>query len=277
MGSEPYVLMPAQEWVSLDRQRGTAAGGEGGTAMGIVRVFVNLVIFALEIAAIAGVSWLGWQYPMALAALAAVLALVMGIALEQARLKNEMGFYFGRGVTALSWMGAAVASVEAALKALMAGVITLLTFSGTDTNRLWLVALVFGGCVFAGSSILRRLSMMFDTNPTRWGYFRLAAPLGLLYSAAVSFLPHPSTAELGRRLFLDTPLRPSLAQASELLFVLKQKFDDIVVGMLGLFLSPEAARIAGILVSVNMLTGFAIGLFAVAIAEVVRRMELSGS
>jgi len=41
-------------------------------------------------------------------------------------------------------------------------------------------------------------------------------------------LPHPSTADIGKRLFFDTPLKPSLAQASELLFVLKQKFDDIV-------------------------------------------------
>ncbi len=242
----------------------------------IVRIFVNLVIFALEIAAIVGVSWLGWRHPFGLAALAACLALVMGIALEQARLKNELGFYFGRGVTALSWIGAGVALVEAALKALMAGVITLLTFSGTDANRLWLVAVVFGCCVFAGSSILRRLSMAFDANPTRWGYFRLAAPLGLLYSAAVSFLPHPSTVDIGRKLFLETPARPSLPQASELLFVLKQKFDDIVVGMLGLFVPPDAAKILGVFLSVNMLTGFAIGLFAVAIAEVVRRMEVGG-
>ena len=244
--------------------------------MAVIRIVVNTIIFALEVAAIMAVAWLGWRYPFVLAGLAAVIALVMGVVLERARLKNELGFYFGRGVTVLSWLGAGVATIEAALKALLASVITLLTFSGTDANRLQLVAIVFGCCIFAGSSILRRLSIIFDANPTRWGYFRLAAPLGVLYSAAVSFLPHPTTADISKRLLFDTPARPSLAQASELLFVLKQKFDDIVVGMLGIYLPPEAAKIAGILVSVNMLTGFAIALFAVAIAEVVRRMELSG-
>ena len=53
----------------------------------------------------------------------------------------------------------------------------------------------------------------------------------------------------------------------------KQKFDDIVVTILGQCLAPEVAKLAGILVSVNVLTGFAIGVFAVAIAEIVRRLE----
>ena len=106
---------------------------------------------------------------------------------------------------------------------------------------------------------------------------RLAAPLGLLYSAAVSFLPRPSMTDVGRKLIFETPARPNLSQASELLFVLKQKFDDIVVAMLGLVLSPEMAKIAGVLVSVNMLTGFAIAVFAVAIAELVRLLEEPGS
>ncbi len=242
--------------------------------MFIVRFIANTVIFALELAAIAGVAYLGWRYPMALAALAGALALVMGLWLERARIRNELGFYFGRGVETLSLIGATFAFGNAVVKAVISVFITLLTFSGTDSNRLWLVAIVFGACLFAGTSLLRRLSIVFDSNPSRWGYFRLAGPLGLLYSAAMSLLPHASTAEIGRRLLLDTPARPNLAQASELLFVLKQKFDDIVVGMIGLYLPPDAAKIAGVFVSVNMLTGFAISVFAVAIAEMVRRMEL---
>ena len=252
--------------------------------MFIVRFFVNLIVLALELAAVFGVAWLGYRYPAMLAALAAVLALMLGFWLERARLKNEIGFYFGRAADSLSWIGASVAFVEAGLKALLAGVVTLVTFSGTDANRLFWVAVVFGVGVFAGSSLLRRLSITFGANPSRWGYFRLAAPLGLLYSAMMfaaenvklggkPFLPMPSLTEIARRLVLEVPARPSLAQASELLFVLKQKFDDIVVSMLAQIMSPELARIAGILVSVNMLTGFAVAVFAVAIAEVVRRLE----
>jgi hypothetical protein len=242
----------------------------------VVRIFVNLVILALEIAAVAGVAWLGFRYPVALAAIAAVLALGMGLALERARLKNELEFYFGRAAQALSWPGGLLALGEALLKSLLAGVVTLVTFSGTDASRLHLVAIVFGVCVFAGSSLLRRLSLLFGTNPSRWGFFRLAAPLGLIYSAALSFLPHPSMTDVGRRLIFETPARPNLAQASELLFVLKQKFDDIVVSLLGIYLPPETARVAGVLVSVNVLTGFAIAVFAVAIAEIVRHLEEAG-
>ena len=242
----------------------------------VVRFFVNLVILAIELASVACVAWLGYRYPFALAAVAGLLALAMGIALEQARLKNELGFYFGRAAGALSWVGASFAIVEGLVKALLAAVVTLVTFSGTDASRLQLVAVVFGVCVFAGSSLLRRLSMSLGANPARWGYFRLAAPLGLLYSAAVSFLPHPSMTDVGRRLIFDTPAKPNLAQASELLFILKQKFDDIVVGIIAQFIPLDWAKVAGVLVSVNMLTGFAIAVFSVAIAEIVRRLEDGG-
>lgn len=253
----------------------------------VVRFFVNLVILAIELVAVVAVAWLGYRYPMALAGIAAGLALTMGLWLEHARLKNELGFYFGRAVDALSWFGTTLALGEAALKALLAGVVTLVTFSGTDQNRLSVVAIIFGICLFAGSSLLRRLSIAFAVNPSRWGYFRLAAPLGLLYSAAIywaetvkvggaAFLPSPSFNEIARRLVLEMPARPTLAQASEVLFLLKQKFDDIVVLILGQFMPPDIAKIAGILVSVNMLTGFAIAVFAVAIAEIVRRMEEAG-
>ena len=122
-----------------------------------VRFFVNLLILAIELAAVVGVAWLGWRYPYALAALDGVLALVMGLWLERARLKNELQFYFGRAASALSWIGATVALGEALFKALLAAVITLVTFSGTDQTRLMWVAALFGLCVFAGSSLLRRL------------------------------------------------------------------------------------------------------------------------
>jgi hypothetical protein len=250
----------------------------------IVRIFVNLVIFAIEICAVVGVAWLGWRYPIVLAGLATVLALFMGLALERARLENEIGFYFGRAAKGLSWAGASLAIVEAGLKALLAGVVTLITFSGTDPDRLLYIAVIFGITVFAGTSVLRRVSIMLSVNPSRWGYFRLAPLLGLLYSGLIhaaesirvggaAFLPVPSLTELAQRLVLQTPSRPTLQQASDLLFLLKQKFDDIVVGMLALVMPPNMAALAGILVSVNVLTGFAVGVFAVAIAEIVRRLE----
>lgn len=241
--------------------------------MFIVRFFVNLVILGVEIGAVAAVAWTGLRYPLPFAAGTAVLACLMGVVLERARLVNELPFYFGRGRTALTLLGSGIALVEGALKALLAGLVALLTFSGTDQARLLWVAVIFGLCVFAGSSLLRRLSISFGAIPSRWGYFRLAAPLGLIYSAAISLMPAPSMTDVGRSLIFDLPAKPTLAQASETLFILKQKFDDIVVALLTQFVPPGTAKVVGVLVSVNMLTGFVIGVFAVAIAEVVRQLE----
>jgi len=243
----------------------------------IVRIMYNLIVLAIEVALVVAVAWAGFRYPLPFAAGTAALACLMGIVLERARLNFELPFYFGTTRTALSIIGTSAALVEGLLKALLAGIVAILTFSGTDQGRLTSVAIIFGACVFAGSSILRRLSISLGAIPARWGYFRLAAPLGLIYSAAIAvFLPPPSLGDVGRKLFLDLPARPNLAQASEALFVLKQKFDDIIVTLASQFVSPLAAKAIGVLVSVNMLTGFVIGVFAVAISEVVRRMEEAG-
>jgi hypothetical protein len=237
----------------------------------MLAIVLNGLVMLAEIAAVVGIAALGYHYPASFAAATAGLALAIGLALERARLQNEMPFYFegeGRWRALSVWV---VAIAEATIKALLAGVAALITFSGTDRGRLFWVALVFGVAVYAGSAIARRLSISFGARPLRWGWFRLAVPLGLMVSFALSFLPAPSFTDLGRRLIFDLPDRPTLAQASETLFVLKQKFDALVASLLTWLVPAEWAQILGALVSVNVLTGFVAAIYAVLIAEGVRR------
>ena len=250
--------------------------------MMLVRFLINLIGLIVELVAIAGIAWLGYRHPYLAGLLAAGLAFILGLMLERSRLLIEIGYYFGRPLSRLSWAAASVALMEALVKAMLAGVVTLVTFSGTNDDRRLIVAIVFGVCLFAGSSILRRLSILLRADPSRWGYFRLAAPLGLLFSATLyvmtllQVLPRPSFTELAGQLVLNTPVSMTLESASELMFMLKQKFDDIMMMILGTFLPAQWAEAATVLVSVNVLTGFAIAVFSVAIAEIVRRIETVG-
>lgn len=238
-----------------------------------MRIIFNAILMALEVAAIAAVAWLGLHSPILFAAVTAVLALGLGISLEIARLNNEMPFYFDRQPGKLRLFTAIVGSTEAFVKALLAGVVALLTFLGTDSERLASVAIAFGICLFLGVQIVRGLANAFQARPLRWGYFRLAAPLGLMFSAGLSFLPSPGITEMAKRAAFDLPERPSLAQASEFLFLLKQSFDDIIESMLGLVLDPGLAQAISAIVSVNMLSGFVLALYAVVIAESIRALE----
>jgi hypothetical protein len=239
----------------------------------VLRVIVNAAILSFEIGVIAAAAWLGLHHPLPFAALTALLTLAFGLTLEHARLRHELPFYFSKGFTGHALFARLVALVDAVVKALLAGLMALLTFSGTDQGRLTWVAVFFAVSVFAGSSLLRRLSISLDARPSRWGYFRLAAPLGLLFSAALSFLPAQSFADIGMTVLFDLPAKPSISQASEVLFVLKQKFDAMIVLLLSNFMSPDLARAAGAIVSVNVLTGFVIAIYAVLIAEAVRWLE----
>ena len=238
-----------------------------------MRIIFNAILMALELAAIAGVAWLGLQSPLIFAALTAALALALGIGLEIARLKNEMAFYFDRPPGRLQLFTAFAGSTEAIVKALLAGIVALLTFLGTDTERLASVAVAFGICLFLGVQIVHLLAKALQARPMRWGYFRLAPPLGLLFSAGLSFLPSPGITEMAKRAAFELPERPSLEQASEFLFLLKQSFDDIVERMLGLVFDPGVAQGLSAVVSVNMLSGFVLALYAVLIAESVRWLE----
>ena len=55
--------------------------------------------------------------------------------------------------------------------------------------------------------------------------------------------------------------------------MLKQKFDALVAALLSWIVPVEWAQVLGAVVSVNVLTGFVVAIYAVLIAEMVVRAE----
>lgn len=252
----------------------------GGTpVMIVIRILLNGLIMAAEIAAVAAVAWLGYHHPFLFAALTAGLSVLLGLRLETKRLAFELPFYFEGARTPRLVLVALVGSVEALMKGVLAGLAALFTFAGTDSDRLYWVAIVFAVTTYAGSSALRALSVSFRAQPWRWGYFRLAPPLGLAFSAgiaalaALGILGTTSVGEIGWKLVWELPQKPSVSQVSELFFQLKQAFDDFIVTLLGTVMPADWARVVGIVVSVNVLTGFVASVYAAVIAASVRTAE----
>jgi hypothetical protein len=172
-----------------------------------------------------------------------------------------------------------VAGVEALMKAVLAGLAALFTFAGTSSDRLFWVAVLFGLVVYAGAALLRTLSISLSAYPARWGFFRLAPPLGLLFSAGIAALafygaiPPASVGDIGWKLVWEIPEKPSISQVSELFFQLKQAFDDFIVTIASGFVNETSARAIGIVVSVNVLAGFVASVYAALIAGAVRVLE----
>jgi len=245
----------------------------------VLRILVNALIMAAEIAAVAGVAAFGYHHPFIFAGVTAALSFLIGLRLEVARLRYELPFYFGALVTPGVLLTGLVGFSEAALKGVLAGVAALFTFSGTDADRLFWVAVVFGVCIYAGASLLRLLSIRANALPMRWGYFRLAPLLGLMFSAglallaAVTVLPAASVGDIGWQILFNLPPHPSIEQVSELFFQIKQAFDDFIVTVLSVGLDAQLAWLAGIVISVNVLSGFVSALYAALIAAGVRRAE----
>lgn len=247
--------------------------------MAAVRVLVNALIMLAELAAVVGVAWIGLHYPLAFAAGTAALAFIQGILLEHARLRHELPFYFGERGPRAGLLVPFVATTSALVRAVIAGIVALLTFSGTDPDRLFWIAIVFAVTLYLATTILRGLAHRLDAKPARWGYFRLAAPLGLIYSVGMWLLSSfnkvhtPDLTEMGRTLIFETPPKPTVEQGSELLFRMKLYIDSVITALLKPLVGADWAPIIGIALSVNVLTGFVVAIFAVLIAEMVVRAE----
>jgi len=245
----------------------------------VLRILLNGVIMAAEIGAVAAVAWFGLHYPFQFAAVTAGLSVLLGLRLETARLSFELPFYFEGTRSPRLLLVGLVGTVEALLKGVLAGLAALFTFGGTDSTRLFWVAVVFAIATYLGSTVLRSLSVSLRAQPWRWGYFRLAPPLGLAFSAglavlgAVGVLATTSVGEIGWKLVWELPHKPSVSQVSELFFQLKQAFDDFIVTLLGTVMPHDWARIAGVFISVNVLTGFVASVYATVIASIVRTAE----
>jgi hypothetical protein len=245
----------------------------------ILRIIVNGLIMACELAAVAGIAAFAFHYPFLFAAVTAGLSFLLGLRLEVARLRYELPFYFGGLIKRGTIVTALIGAFEATFKGVLAGIAALFTFAGTNADRLYWVAILFAICVYLGASLLRLLSIRAEALPLRWGYFRLAPGLGLLFSAglallsAAHLLPAVSVADIGWEIIFKVPTHPSIEQVSELIFQIKQAFDDFIVTVLSVVLDEKLARLVGILVSVNVLSGFVSALYASLIAAGVRRTE----
>jgi hypothetical protein len=245
----------------------------------VIRIFLNGLIMAAEIAAVAGVAALGYLYPFYFAAGTAALSFLLGLSLETRRLAFELPFYFEGPRTPRVLLVGLVGTVEALMKGVLSGLAALFTFAGTDSSRLYWVAIVFGITIYLGAAALRALSVSFRAQPWRWGYFRLAAPLGLLFSAglavaaAAGVLGTTSVGDIGWKLVWELPEKPSVSQVSELFFQLKQAFDDFIVTLLATVMERDWARLVGVVISVNVLSGFVASVYAALIAAMVRAAE----
>jgi hypothetical protein len=239
----------------------------------VIHFLINLLIVAIELALATAAGWLAWQLPILFSALTALLALLLGFQLELRRLAFETPFYFERSSGLARVVRAVLGGGQALFKGVIAGLVALMTFSGTGESRLLIVAALFAACALVGSTILRRLTISFGARPTHWGFFRMAAPLGLLFSGAMSLFPPPSSLDVVRQVLLELPAKPSIAQAGEALFSVRLWVDDLIVRILSAYTGPQWAKAIGIIVGSNVLVGFVIAVYAVVLSEIVRTLE----
>lgn len=218
-------------------------------------------IALLLVAALTGVV-----FPAAFALLSGVLVLIVSSQLEASRLRHELRFYFGdraedTGETVIYIWSFLASLVKAGLVAFLA----MLTFSGYNSgdqiiipldannaitfysDRLVIAALLIVGVLWPASFILSKVHV-WGRGALRWGFFRLAIPLGLFYSLAeylltkIGLLSEVRTdkviAEFRQVIGLFNDRHPSATEAFEFLAVLNRYSGQFAADTVGALLPP---------------------------------------
>ena len=240
----------------------------------------SLLLLLMEVSGAVAVGYLAYVAPLVFVCMTSALVLVMGFVLEWQRLQHEFPYFFAG---ALSWrkrvMIVLSAMFETVGKALMAGFAALLAFGGTDPDRAIVFAAILIICVFAGTGLLRRAFWSFGARPLRWGYFRLVVPLGILFSALVQvallggYLETSSFQEVARSFVFELPARANYDQVMELIFQVRQLVDGLLTSLIVQLFGSEWLVPASILISLNVLSGFFVAIYAVLIGEMLLRIE----
>lgn len=240
----------------------------------------SLFLLIFEVSAAVAIGYLAFVAPVVFVCLTTALMVLMGFGLEWERLRHEFPYFFSGN---LSWrkrlMMATSAVFDTVGKALMAGFAALLAFGGTDKDRLLVLAVLMTVCLFAGTGLLRRAYWSFGARPLRWGYFRLVVPLGLLFSASIQiallagYLEPPSVQQVAKSFVFDLPAQASYEQVMELIFQTRQLLDALLTSLIVQVFGSEWLIPGSILISLNVLSGFFLAIYAVLIGEVVLRIE----
>lgn len=245
-----------------------------------MRIIVNVFALVLELALIVAVAYVGATSPEIFALLTAFVALAVALGLEYARIVYEMPFYFGRRLTGVAAAGAVVwVALESVFKSMVAAFVALLTFSGTDENRLFWISILFAACLLVGTTALLRIGLNWGELAVRWGYFRLAVPLGFLYSAGIygltqaGKLPAAGFDDVAFDATFNLPARPTIDSASEFLFKLTQATDSLIAALLSVVIPSNYVPLVQIVASTNVLPGFVLAVFTVAIVRMVQSLH----
>jgi hypothetical protein len=214
---------------------------------------------------------IGIQYPRIFGLVTFAASIVFFGRLEFDRNTHDLNFYIAGEISNSfrRWVKT-YAVLEVIGRSAIISVLSILLFSGTDSWRIWLLAILFVSGVFVGRHFLGIASRFTSVSVIRWGYVRLSILIGIPFSILSGLVPGMSVREVTWT-SLDTLVRgPDIDKAAEIIFgtfqVVNQFIEWLLQGLLGTFLG----WIVSLMISVNVLFGFVIVLYSLILFEMTK-------
>jgi hypothetical protein len=214
---------------------------------------------------------IGVQYPQIFGLVTFAASIVVFGRLEFDRNSHDLNFYVtGEVSNSFRRWVKTYAALEVIGRSVIISVLSILLFSGTDSGRIWLLAILFVMGVFVGRHFLGIVSRFTSVNVVRWGYVRFSILLGIPFSIFTGLVPGMSISEVTWSSLQALVREADIDKVAEIIFgslqIVSQFIQWLLQGLLGTFLGT----IVSLLISVNVLFGFVIVLYSLILFEMTK-------
>ena len=157
---------------------------------------------------------------------------------------------------------------EIFLRSAALGILSVFLFSGTDSNRILLLAIIFIICVIVGYFFLRSIKNNTNINPARWAYAKASIVLGLFFSLTTSKISGQSFTEITAQSLKNKWWgNLNFNQIAELIYGMLHLFNNFITAMFVKFFGFIIGNFFGFVISTNIIHGFVIALYSLLLLE----------
>jgi hypothetical protein len=184
---------------------------------------------------------IGVQYPQIFGLVTFAASIVVFGRLEFDRNSHDLNFYVtGEVSNSFRRWVKTYAALEVIGRSVIISVLSILLFSGTDSGRIWLLAILFVMGVFVGRHFLGIVSRFTSVNVVRWGYVRFSILLGIPFSIFTGLVPGMSISEVTWSSLQALVREADIDKVAEIIFgslqIVSQFIQWLLQGLLGTFL-----------------------------------------
>ena len=159
--------------------------------------------------------------------------------------------------------------VEVILRSAIFGILAVLLFSGTDSVRINILAVLFTASILAGYYCLRFIQRFAYIDAVRWGYIKLSVILGVIFSILSAAIPGMTITDIVLNSARGKLRQHSFDEFAELLYGLLSQLNSFITNTLQILFGGVLGWFFSLIISVNVIYGFVVLVYSLLLLRLI--------